>query len=195
MKHCLTTSILVSWWCLSPAVGGTIALTGALTQSTPDGTGPAANNLALNNIVDGQLYTIILALPDTVSGPGSYAVTPLFSVPDAPASESAFAASTLTVAADGDSYDFSLLACLTTGSGCAFGDELTANFQVAAASLNGQNVAAIGLDQPHPMDLLEDDGTTDIQGSITQYSSIPEPSFTWLSLLASGLFAWRGKRS
>jgi hypothetical protein len=166
MKRYLTTSIFAfSCWCVSPAaVAGTITLTGAITQSTPDGTGPASNNPSLNNIVDGELFTITLTFPGTLSGAGSYAVTPSFSVPAAPATESDFGASTLTVTANGGRYDFSLLACLTTGGGCSSGDELTANFQIAAASLNGQNVAATGLDQPHPMDLLEDDGTTDIQG-------------------------------
>ena len=41
---------------------------------------------------------------------------------------------------------------------------------------------AIGLDPPHPLDLLEDDGITDIHGSIATYSyagpvsAIPKPS-------------------
>jgi hypothetical protein len=44
------------------------------------------------------------------------------------------------------------------------------------------NVSATGLDQPHPLDLLENDGATDIHGSITSYSNtgsvnaVPEPS-------------------
>jgi hypothetical protein len=46
--------------------------------------------------------------------------------------------------------------------------------------LTSQNVTAIGLDQPHPLDLLEDDGVTDIQGSITGYSNVPEPSLAGL---------------
>jgi hypothetical protein len=49
--------------------------------------------------------------------------------------------------------------------------------------LNSQNVTATELDQPHPLDLLEDDGNTEVQGGITGYSYVntvttptPEPS-------------------
>jgi hypothetical protein len=61
-------------------------------------------------------------------------------------------------------------------------DQLDANFKILSTMLNSQNVAAIGLDQPHPLDLLEDGGATDIQGTITSYSysgplsAVPEPS-------------------
>ena len=78
--------------------------------------------------------------------------------------------------------EFSLLGCLTTGMSCAAGNQLDANFKILATMLNSQNVAAIGLDQPHPLNLLEDDSTTDIQGTIASYSysgptsAVPEPS-------------------
>jgi len=52
---------------------------------------------------------------------------------------------------------------------------------IPAASLNNQNVAALGIPNLLPFDLLEDDGVTDIQGSITSYSymstsPVPEPA-------------------
>jgi len=118
-----------------------------------------------------------------ISGPGLYDLTGasvLFSSPTALAIENSFDAISLSISTNGAFYDLSLLACLTTGGGCLFGNQLTANFEVPSASLNGQNVAVTGLDQPHPLDLLEDDGTTDIHGSITSFtgtaSAVPEPA-------------------
>ena len=45
-------------------------------------------------------------------------------------------------------------------------------------NVESQNVAATGLDQPHPLELLEDDGLTDIidQYSCTGVNTVPEPS-------------------
>jgi hypothetical protein len=165
------------------AWAGTISLTGAITQSTQDGTGPASNNASLNSIADGQIYSVSFTFAGGISGPGVYNLTgATFVVPAAGASETSFGAVTLTISANGSFDDFSLLGCLSTGSGCGLGNELDANFRIPAASLNLQNVATVGLDPPHPLDLLEDDGVTDIHGSITAYSysgptsSIPEPS-------------------
>jgi hypothetical protein len=84
----------------------------------------------------------------------------------------------LSVLTDGASYDLSLLGCLTTGSDCAVGNQLDANFKIAAASLNAQDVVALAFFPITPLDLLEDDGVTDIQGSVTKYSYIgasPDP--------------------
>src|ERR1035441_882118 len=90
--------------------------------------------------------------------------------------ETSFDAISLTISADGIYDNFSLLGCLTTGSGCAFGNQLDANFKILATDLTSAGAGAIGLDQPHPLDLLEDDGITDIQGSISSYSNtVPEP--------------------
>jgi hypothetical protein len=163
---------------LHTCLAGTIVLTGQITQSVQDGTGPAVNNPSLNNIVDLEAYTLTLVFP---LSPGTYNLTgstARFSVPAAPASEMSFGAISLTISANGPFDDFSLLACLTTGSGCAFGNQLNANFEILASMISSQNVMTTGLDQPHPLDLLEDDGITDIQGSITSYSSVPEPAFT-----------------
>ena len=174
----------------------TLTFSGSITQSTFDGTGPAGNNPSLNNIQDLQNYLVTLTFAGSISGPGTYDLTGAtltFSVPVAVATETSFDAISLTVASNAAFDDLSLLACLTTGSGCAFGNELTANFEIPAAMLNSQNVAATGLDQPHPLDLLEDDGVTDIHGSITTFSNsstasaVPEPSVD--ALVAAALIA------
>jgi hypothetical protein len=169
------------------AVAGVISFGGQITQSTPDGTGPAVNNPALNNVKDLQAYTVTLVFPGSITMPGTYNLSSLtFSVPTAPASEMSFGSSTLTITAASGFDQFSLLGCLTTGSGCLVGNQLDANFKIPAASLNAKNVATTGLDQPHPLDLLEDDSTTDIQGTITTYSNtgsvsaVPEPSLAGL---------------
>ena len=71
------------------------------------------------------------------------------------------------------------------------GNQLDASFRIPSASLNSLNVAAPGLDPPHPLDLLEDDGITDIHGSITSYSYtgsasvVPGPAS--LAMLSGGL--------
>ncbi len=163
------------------AVADVITFGGQITQSTPDGTGPAVNNLTLNNIKDAQAYTVSLVFPGSITMPGTYLGSALtFSDPSAPASETSFSSVSLTITANGGFDVFSLLGCLTSDVTCS--DQLDANFKILSTMLNSQNVAAIGLDQPHPLDLLEDGGTTDIQGSITSYSNsgpastVPEPS-------------------
>jgi hypothetical protein len=165
------------------AAADVIAFSGAITQSTSDGTGPAVNNPALNLIADGDPFTVTLNFAGSIGSPGTYPLTltgagMIFQDPTAPAIENLFVSASLTVSPDVNPLydDISLLGCLSSGSGCAFGNQLDANFAIPATGLNSQNVAAIGLDQPHPLDLLEDDGATDIQGSITGYSYVPEPS-------------------
>ena len=192
---CLPAAIFALWFA-KVAVGDTIVFSGGITQSTPDGTGPADNNTSLNNIQDLQTYTVTLVFPGSITGPGTYDLTGsalTFSVPSAPATETGFSFTSLTVTPNAGFDEISLLGCLTSGSGCFFGNELDANFRIPIAMLNSQNVSAVGLDQPHPLDLLEDDGVTGIQGSITDYSyrgavsTVPEPSS--LILLGSGLAA------
>lgn len=200
----LLPAVLVIAWicCVAPrGFADTLSISGVITQSTQDGTGPAVNNLALNNISDGDPFTITVQFTGSFTSPGTYALpaaTVLFSDPSTPAIESAFGSflcagqntlACVTVTADGSAFDFSMFACLTTGSGCLTGNELALNFQIG--SLNGSNISAQTISGFLPLDLLEDDGVTDIQGSITTYSSaggtgtnpVPEPS-AWL-LLAS----------
>jgi len=174
------------------AFASTITFGGAIIQSTQDGTGPAVNNPGLNNIQDLQSYLVTLVFPGSITAPGTYNLTGglTFSDSTAAASENNFDSISLTITLSGGFDEFSLLGCLTTGGGCLIGNQLDANFKIPAASLNSQNVAATGLDPPHPLDLLEDDGITDIQGTITTYSNtsanaVPEPSS--LSLLCCAL--------
>ena len=106
------------------------------------------------------------------------------------ATEAAFDTIYLTITPNGSFDDFSLLGCLTTGSfGCFSGNQLDASFEIPAAGLNSTSVTATGLDEPHPLDLLEDDGNTEVQGIITAYSysssaATPEPSSLRLTGLA-----------
>jgi len=163
------------------ASAGSITFSGKITQSVADGTGPPGNNLSLNGIQDGQDYFVTAIFPGVLAA-GFFNLTSLsFDVPSAGASETSFGAMTMSITLNGGFDEFSLLGCLTTGSGCAQGNQLDANFKIPVASLNSSGVGAIGLDLPHSLDLLEDDGTTDIQGTITAYSSVPEPS-SWVLL-------------
>src|SRR5207244_5111773 len=116
---------------------------------------------------------IPLSVAGSITAPGHHNMTGAslqFSDTTRAVSETSFGTISLTVTSSGGFDQISLLGCLTTGSDCLFGNFLTGNLQIAASALNLQNVAATGLDQPHPLDLLEDDGITDIHGSITTYS-------------------------
>lgn len=129
-----------------------------------------------------------------ITGPGSFDLTGsslTFDVAAALASEENFDLISLTFAADGSQDDVSLLGCIGEAE-CSIGNALSANFSIPAAGLFSTDVGAAGFDQPHPLDLLEDDEITDIQGTITSYSAIqapivPEPSS--LSLIAVALAA------
>ena len=184
------------------AYADTVSFSGTITQPTAN---LANNDPSLNNIQLGDLYSVTLAFSGSINAPGTYSTTAdtldatslSFSDPTAMATESSFGGISVTITANGAFDDLSLLGCLTTGSGCAFGNQLDANFEIPAAGLNSQNVFAAGLDQPHPLDLLEDDGTTDIQGSITTYSytsanAVPEPSSFRLVLCLAVVFAAAG---
>ena len=176
---------------------------GSITQSTEDGTGPAVNNTSLNSIFDFQAYSVTLTFSGAIAAPGVYNSLPgvslTFTDASAGASETAFDSVFLTITANGAFDDFSVLGCLTTGSGCFSGNQLDADFEIPAAGLNSQSVTATGLDQPHPLDLLEDDGGTEIQGIITLYSytadaPVPEPSTLVLPCFGALLVAARARR-
>jgi hypothetical protein len=171
-----------------------ITVTGMITQSTSDGTGPAVNNPSLNNIADGQADTLSLDFAGAITGPGTYDLTGgslVFSDLGAAASESSFTSISLTVSPAGSSDDISLFGCLSTGSGCLVGNSLSLNFAIPSGDLNSLGAPAttiFGLSPP--LDLLEDDGTTDIQANVATYSYIattPEPAS--LALYGSGLIA------
>ncbi len=120
--------------------------------------------------MDGAAYTVNLSFAGLINSPGTYDLTgsgALLNFPAAGATENNFDFISLTVAQSGSFNQVSILACLTTGSGCNQGNELDLNFMIPAASLNVMNVAAQNISGLLPLDLLEDDGVTDIQGSVT----------------------------
>lgn len=178
------------------ASADSITLDGSITQSTFDGTGPAANNSSLNNIADGDAYSVTIDFLGSLTSAGHdplSLVTMSFNDPAAGASETSFNSASVTVSADGSLFDISILGCLSTGSGCVFGNQLDANFSIPMAGLNAHGIAAAAIAGLVPsMNLLEDDGITGIQGSIAGYdysgsvvASTPEPSE--LALLGAAL--------
>jgi hypothetical protein len=172
------------------AAADTITFSGLITQSTENGTGPAVNNPSLNSILDGDAFSVTVNFVGAISSPGTYALTGasvVFADPVAGALESSFTTPSMTIAANGATDDLTFFACLTTGTSCATGNQLAINFAIVASSLNGQNVAASAISGLTPVDLLEDDGATDIQGTVSRYSYAPVPLPTAGLLLASGL--------
>jgi hypothetical protein len=177
------------------AVADTITFGGLITQSTGDGTGPAVNNPSLNSIADGDAYTVALSFTGSITTTGTYSLagaTVLFSDSAAGASESAFSTPSLTISQSGSTAQFTFSGCLTTGTSCATGNQLSGYFSIPFASLNAQNVAASAISGLTPsMDLLEDDGATDIQGTVSRYSysAVPLPAAGWLLLSGLALLA------
>lgn len=185
-----------------PVFADQITVSGAITQSTADGTGPAVNNGSLNNITDGDSYSVSLNFTGSISGPGTYNLATsltgaslVFSDPAASSTETAFdyANSTIQITESAGVDTFNWLACLTTGAfGCTGGNQLDLIFTIAAADLNSPSAVAQSVPSLLPFELLEDDGVTDIHGTVTSYSytsastsTVPEPgTFT---LFASGL--------
>jgi hypothetical protein len=166
---------------------------GLISQSTSDGTGPAVNNLSLNNIHDGDAYQLTLNSLNSIVSPGLYNTPDLtlgFVDLTAGVRETAFSSVSLSIVTDGSFFDISVLGCLSTGSGCNVGNELDANFRIANTDLQSVGAAAFLIPALNPsLDLLEDDGVTDIQGSVTSFAnaSVPEPSL--IGLVALGFAA------
>ncbi len=147
-----------------------------------------------------------LNLPSPITAPGSYDLTGsgvLFSIVPAGATENAFDFTSLTIAQSGGIDVFSLFACLSSGSGCSQGNELAMNFFIVATDLNANTTAAEAIPGLLPLDLLEDDGVTDIHGSVTTYSyappaGAPEPSTilefsTAVAAIVLSRVRWRSK--
>ena len=65
-------AILTAFALSSQLIADTITFGGEITQSTADGTGPAVNNPALNNIVDGDNFLVTLTFTGSVTAPGTY---------------------------------------------------------------------------------------------------------------------------
>jgi hypothetical protein len=175
-----------------------LVFSGTISQSTQDGTGPAVNNPSLNAIQDGDLYRVVLAFAGSINGLGTYNFTGGslgFFDPAASAAETSFGFISLTVSPDASFDDLSLLSCLSTGSGCFRGNQLAVDFRIFSASLNSVNVTADAIPGLTPsLDLLEDDGVTDIQGSVTNYSYVPEPPVGFMLCPLLALLAWKRLR-
>jgi hypothetical protein len=181
------------------ASADSIFFSGVITQSTQDGTGPAVNNPALNGIADGDPYSVELDFPGHITGPGAFNPLPGASIifTDGSIVEASFISAYLTVSVDSNPslYDVFLLGCLSTGSGCYVGNSLSASFAVPASDFNSSNAPATFIPGLFPpLDLLEDDGVTDIQGTVSGFSNsgvsstgAPEPSS--VLLLAAALAA------
>jgi hypothetical protein len=154
-----------------------------VTQSVEDGTGPAINNADLNLVLDGDSFDILASFDGPVTS-GIHDLTGLnliFRGASSDVVERGFNSGSLTIAQSGGSAQFSLFGCLGTGSGCGQGNELALTFMIPGGRLNDQNVAAEGIFGLLPLDLLEDDGATDIHGTVNSYSRTaanptPEPA-------------------
>jgi hypothetical protein len=190
----LAVSPVVAALLAGPAAADTITIGGQITQATAQGTGPALNNPELNAILSGDAYTVTLDFTGAIGGPGTYnlaGASVTFADAAAAATETSFSGASFTVAPVGSMDQISMLGCLTTGSGCLLGNYLALNFMIPAAGLNLSGVSAQPIFGLTPLDLLEDDGTTDIQGSVTGYAytgqgATPTPEPGTLTLLASG---------
>ncbi len=200
--------LAVFWGSLNPACGDTIRFGGVITQPTAN---EAFINSSLNAIALNDAYSVYLDFNGSITSTGTYtAFTGVtFSDPTAAAGESGFDLGkvSLTISNDASNssyYDLTLLGCLVTGTACDQGNQLAANFEILAADLNVASASAQPSPFLTPMDLLEDDGATDIHGSVTHYSytmsagTVPEPSSGWELMLPAmfgiGAF-WRRKRS
>jgi hypothetical protein len=170
----------------------TMTFSGTINQAVQDGTGPAVNNPTLNNILDDAPYTVSLTFNGSINSPGVYNLLDLnAALNSGGAVENNFNSASVIVTQFGNFDQINALLCLASGSGCNQGNELDLSFMIPVTQLNGDNVAAQQIPGLLPLDLLEDDGVTDIQGSLTNYSysppgtvsAVPEPSS--LLLLAS----------
>src|SRR4051794_9067629 len=103
---------------VTPVRADTLTIGGLINQSVQDGTGPAENNPGLNQISDGDLYTVSFSFSGSVTTPGLYQVTGLTFSTGGGVVENAFGSGTLSITQSGASSVFSLFGCLATGSSC-----------------------------------------------------------------------------
>lgn len=173
------------------AIAGTITFSGLISQSTGDGTGPAMNNPTLDGINDFDNYVVTIDSSNQILSPGLYNSADLtisFLDTSVGVSETAFNSVSISIVADGSSFDFSVQGCLSTGSGCNAGNELLANFSIANTDLGSANASASPIPFLSPsLDLLEDEGGTDIQGSVTNFSNTNAPEPAAIAMAAIGL--------
>jgi hypothetical protein len=174
-------------------------VTGVVTQDLADAGATAVANPSLDNVADGDPFTVTLTFSGDITAPGGpFTLTSmLFSDSTAGASEGAFISGSMTITDVTGMDQFSVLGCLVDPVSCSQGNELDLNFQIPSAGLNQTGVSAQFIPALLPLDLLEDGGNTEIQGSLSGYSyastaQVPEPS-TVLLFAASlaGLLAPR----
>ncbi|HXF14624.1 MAG TPA: PEP-CTERM sorting domain-containing protein [Terriglobales bacterium] len=172
----------------------TVTVTGTITQSTQDGTGPAVSNPGLNNILDKDSFSVTFGFDGAITAPGTYnsltGTSLIFA--DGAITESSFSSESLTIGESGGFDQFSFVGCLTTGSACDQFNQLDLIFQIAAPGINSPGTAT--QDQPllsPSFELFEDDGVTDIHGELANYSytgvTAPTPEPGTLALLGSGI--------
>ena len=171
------------------AHAASITLSGTISQNTQDVGVPALANPSLNSIVDGDPFTVMLNFASSLASSANFATTSLlFSDASAGASESGFLSGQVTVSPSGGFAEFSVLGCLAS---CLTGNQLALEFQIPAGSLTSALANVQPIPALLPMDLLEDDGSTDIQGALSTYSysglavSTPEPSTVGLVAVGS----------
>ncbi len=177
----LTRLAILTIFALSrQASADSYTFSGLITQSDADGAVTSVNNPSLNNVADGDPFNVTLTFTGSLPGAGTFDLssgTLAFNDPTAAASEFNFNSISLTLISDGTFFDLSLLGCLTTGSACDQGNQLNLNFQILAAQLHSPTPTPNPIAGLLPFELLEDDGVTDIHGSLSSgsLSAIPEP--------------------
>jgi len=183
---------------------GAITLTGAITQDLADSLETASANPSLNNVADGDAYSVVLNFSGTISGPvAAFALSSIqFTDMTNSASENAFISGSLTMTQASGVDTFSVLGCLIDPSTCPLGNELDLNFEIPSTGLTQTGVTASIVPGLIPsMDLFEDSGNSEIQGSITGYSQsgaapgVPEPSTVSLLMFGAAFLAMRLLRS
>ncbi len=183
------------------AQGTMITLGGTVTQSPQDGGATAVANPALNNVVDADAFTIQLSFAGPIGGPGAIPLTSVsFVDTTVSAYELGFISGTAVITTAGSMSQFAVVGCLISASSCLTGNQLALNFQVPTSSLTGSNISAQPIPALLAVDLLEDDGATEIQGTLSNYSytgttSTPEPSTLTMIAIGAGCLLLSRRRS
>jgi hypothetical protein len=205
MDRLLTAAaIAVLLLCAPRAGAGTITLGGVISQSTQDTGTPAVGNTSLNNILDGDAFSVVLNFTDPITSPGTFTTSVLFTDASATATESGFISGTMVITPSGALSQFAIVGCLIDASSCGTGNQLALDFQIPTTLLSQTGVSVQSIPALLPADLLEDGGSTDIQGGLSTYAytgsvgtATPEPSTAALTLLgiATGLVARRRRQA